>query len=208
MKPIFSRNDDIDKIAFLNWRIRQDDDIRNMLNLADGFMTSSIRLAKLCLIYNNDKSADILIFPILTNANHGIELYLKAITWTLNIIMNSNAKIEGSHNIKQIYQTLKSKIKAYKGSISIKEFEKSTLELSEYIAELFDKIKATKEKDNMDFSRYPFNNKYEQHFYVDMIGNVEIDLENFISRFEIIKDRLDIISDFLFDQELNQDLAD
>ncbi len=84
MQPIFSRNINIDKIAFLNWRISQNSDIRNLLNLADGFLISAIELAKHCLENNEDKRADILIFPILTNANHGIELYLKSLNWTLN----------------------------------------------------------------------------------------------------------------------------
>jgi hypothetical protein len=55
MKPIFSRNDDIDKIAFLNWRIENGSDIQNLLNLADGFILSSIELAKSGLINNEHK---------------------------------------------------------------------------------------------------------------------------------------------------------
>ncbi|SDF13403.1 hypothetical protein SAMN05216464_11373 [Mucilaginibacter pineti] len=205
MNPIFSRNDDIDKIAFLNWRISYDEEIRNLLNMADGFMLSAIRVARMCLINNGDKSADILIFPILTNANHGIELYLKGIMWTLHKLMKSDMKIEGSHNIKQIYETVSAKIKVYKGQISHKEFKNATADLRAYIGELFNKIEATPQKDKMDFSRYPFNNKYENHFYVDIVGNVEVDLENFVTRFEAIKQTLENIADFLIYQELYKD---
>jgi len=205
MKPVFSRNDDIEKIAFLNWRISYDDEIRNLLNMADGFMLSAIRLAKMCLINNGDKSADILIFPILTNANHGIELYLKGIMWALNKIMKSEMKIEGGHNIKQIFETVSAKVELYKGGISLKDFKKGTSELRLYIDELFNKIDATHQKDKMDFSRYPFNNKYENHFYVDIVGNVEVDLENFVTRFESIKQTLENIADFLIYQELYKD---
>jgi hypothetical protein len=205
MKPVFSRNDDIEKIAFLNWRISYDDEIRNLLNMADGFMLSAIRLAKMCLINNGDKSADILIFPILTNANHGIELYLKGIMWALNKIMKSEMKIEGGHNIKQIFETVSAKVKLYKGGISLKDFKKGTSELRLYIDELFNKIDATHQKDKMDFSRYPFNNKYENHFYVDIVGNVEVDLENFVTRFESIKQTLENLADFLIYQELYKD---
>ena len=115
MQPIFSRNIDFNKIAFLNWCIESGEDIRNMLNLAEGYLDSSIALAKHCLDDNDDKKADILIFPILTNANHCIELYLKAMTWTLNKLLNIEKKIEGGHNIKQIFQTVRSKIKVYNG---------------------------------------------------------------------------------------------
>lgn len=158
MKPIFSRNIDIDKIAFLNWRIDRDEHIVNLLNIADGFLLSAIELAKHCLENNNDKRADILIFPIFTNANHGIELYLKALNWTLNKLEDNDKKIEGRHNLRQIFQTVKAKFKTYKGNISFKEFKEATSELENYIDELFDKIQATPQNDKMDFSRYSLDN--------------------------------------------------
>jgi hypothetical protein len=55
-----------------------------MLKIADGFMRSATELAKLALQNNDDKATDMLIFPILMNANYGIELYLKALTCMLN----------------------------------------------------------------------------------------------------------------------------
>lgn len=205
MKPIFSRNTDIDKIAFLNWRISKYSDIQNIFNLAEGYMIASIRMAKRCLKNNDDKSADILIFPILANVNHGIELYLKGILWTLNKILKIDAKIEGNHNIKQLYETVRSKIKAYGGQIRLKDFNDRTAQLRKYIKELFEAIRATPKNDKMDFSRYPFSKDYENHFYVDCIGNVEIDLENFIVQFKLIKNQLEEISDFLYFQELNNE---
>ncbi|MBK0382875.1 hypothetical protein I5M32_07870 [Pedobacter sp. SD-b] len=205
MQPIFSRNEDYTKIAFLNWRIDKWSDILNILNLADGFMTSAIELAKLALHNNDDKTADILIFPILTNANHGIELYLKALTWMLNKKMGEETRIEGLHNIRQIYATVRSKIKNYGGDISLKGFLEKTQGLDNYIEELFAKTNATGKKDKMDFSRYPFDNKYENHFYVDQIGNVEIDLENFVERFTEIHESLEDLTDFLYYIELNRD---
>lgn len=172
--------------------------------MADGFLISSIELAKRCWMDNDDKKADILIFPILTNANHGIELYLKGIMWTLNKLLQLETKIEGKHNIDQMYRTIKSKIKKYGGLEKVKNFERLTFELSSYIEELTNKIRSTPKDDKMDFSRYPFSNKYENHFYVDAIGTVEIDLENFISRFEEIHRVLDEVIDWLY-EELESD---
>ncbi|WP_311952841.1 hypothetical protein [Mucilaginibacter terrae] len=203
MKPIFSRNDDVDKIAFLNWRI-EEDNILNMLNIADGFLTAAVQLAEYSLIDNTHKQADITIFAILTNANHGIELYLKAITWTLNKIIGSESRIEGSHDIEQIYKTVRAKIKKYGGQLSLKEFNNQTAGLVSYIDELYAKIK-TGNNDNMDFSRYPINTKYAPHIYVSQVGNVEVDLENFVSRFKEIYEALENISSFLYHQELKQD---
>lgn len=204
MQPIFSRNNDYTKIAFLNWRIDKWSDILNMLNMADGFMRSAIELSKFAINNNDDKAADILIFPILTNANHGIELYLKSLTWMLNKKMGEEIRIEGAHNIRQIYATVRAKIEKYGGGINIKDFNAETEGLNKYIEELFEKTQATVKQDKMDFSRYPFDNKYENHFYVDQICNVEIDLENFVERFTAIHQSLEKLSDFFYHIELNQ----
>lgn len=205
MKPIFSRNVDVDKIAFLNWRTSKFSYIQNMHVLAEGYMSSALILAKKCLDNNDDKKGDMLIFPILNNANHAIELYLKAILWTLNKIIKNNAKIEGGHNIKQIYETVKSRIKEYPGQVSVSEFNKATKVLKTYIDELFEKIKSIPKNDKMDFARYPFSKNYENHFYVESLGNVEVDLENFVSQFKLISDSLGDLADFLFFQELNEE---
>ena len=202
MKPFFSRNDDVDKTAFLNWRISKHKEIKNLINIADGFMLSSIKLAENCLVDNIHKEADILIFPILTNANHGIELYLKALIWTLNEITGSGYRIEGKHNIMQIFQTVNSKIRNYNGQISIDSFNEIMEPLKRYIDELFQKIQATPQDDKMDFSRYPISVKYESHFYVDEVGNVEVDLENLVFQFNEIRSRLDYLANFLYYNEL------
>lgn len=200
LKPIFSRQDNIHRIAFLNWRMDYSGSV-NLLNMADGYLISSIYLAQLCLSNNRDKKADIVIFPILTCANHGIELYLKGMNWILNDLLGFDKRIEGKHNLEQIYRTVKSKIKQHGGQEALKEFESETRELGEYITELFEKVKATPKDDKMDFSRYPLSSKYENHFYADMIGNVEIDLDNFVERFEIIRDKLKSTSDVLCNQK-------
>lgn len=202
MKPIFSRNADIAKMAFMNWRIDKDQ-ILNMLNMADGFLIGSLHLARQALTENENKEADITIFPILTNANHGIELYLKSMTWTLNEITETGTRVEGSHDIHQIYKTVRSKIKVYGGKVTPKGFDERMEGLSKYINELSAKIKTN--KDNMDFSRYPMDNKYIPHFYVMQTGNVEVDLENFVERFTKIHQALDETASFLFHQELNGD---
>jgi hypothetical protein len=202
MKPIFSRNEDINKIAFLNWRINKNEHILNLLNIAEGFLLSSLELAKKCLNDNQNKKADIIIFPILNNANHGIELYLKSLIWIMNELLGNEQKIVGKHNLKQLFQTLKARFKLYKGNIKNTDFNEATYELENYISELFDKIQATDKNDKMDFSRYSLNKNKEDHFYVLEFGNVEIDLENFVERFERIKQNLKQLTDFLYFQEL------
>ena len=205
MQPIFSRNVDVDKIAFLNWRMSPYAEISNLLEMAEGYMVSAISLAKVCLNDNSHKQADILIFPMVTNINHGIELYLKGMIWTLNKIMETDGRIEQGHNIRQLLSTVRSKIAQYNGRISLKGFDEEVGELIGYVNELYTRIGATDKKDRLDFSRYPFDTKYEFHFYVTEMGNVEIDLENFVLRFESIFRKLHDLSSFLYHQELLKD---
>jgi len=202
MNKIFSYNEDINKNAYLNWRTAKHEDVGNMLALAEGFLSSAIELSKTCVGDNSEKKADMLIFPILTNANHGIELYLKSLIWTLNKLTNSKFKIEGKHNIQQMFQTVRAKIKEYKDNDWLKHFDEQNKNLAEYIDELFSYISTVGNKDNMDFSRYPITNKHENHFYVDSLNNVVIDLENFIERFKEIKESLDERASYFFYQEL------
>ena len=206
MKDIFSRNDDFRKTSFLNWRTSSRAEIENILVLADGFLRSSIELAKICLIDNSDNRADIIIFPILTNANHGIELYLKSMIYILNKLLGSDEKIEEKHhNIQQLLSSVKSKIEKYNKPGYLKEFNKKTAGLKKYIDELFVKIKATPQKDNMDFSRYPFDIDFTDFFYINDFQNVEIDLENFVTRFEDISNSLEELTCAYYFGELIQE---
>ncbi|ESU34519.1 hypothetical protein G3A_00775 [Bacillus sp. 17376] len=201
MKDIFSYNVDINKTAYMNWRTKKHNPIHNMIIMADGFIESSLILAEDAINKNINKKADIIIFPILFNVNHGIELYLKAIAWTLNILMENEYKIEGSHNIKQILSIVKSKVlKFEKEQEKREQFLKMILNLEAYVRELSERIELaeTKKKDNMDFSRYPFTNNYIPHFYIRTFDNIAIDLENFILRFREIGKNLNLIASHYF----------
>lgn len=201
-KTIFSENEDFNKSAFLNWRTSSNEDIWNLIVLADGFLSSAIELAKKCIQVNKDKKADILIFPILHNANHGIELYLKSLIWILNKLTNSQYKIEGNHDIQQMFQTVQSKIRNYKDQQWLEDFNERNKILSNYIDELFVLIKPEGKQVDMDFSRYPITNKYEKHFYINNLDNVTIDLENFVEQFSQIKEALHERASYFFFQEL------
>ncbi|WP_017212376.1 hypothetical protein [Clostridium beijerinckii] len=204
MKDVFSYNTDINKTAYMNWRTNKHDYINNMINVADGFMKSSLILGKEIVNDNYGKRADVIIFPILFNANHAIELYLKAITWTLNVLLKNNKKIEGNHNINQMFNNMKSRVMEFETDKDRKaEFKKLTQNLSCYLDELKTTIndkESKKGQDNMDFARYPFDNKYINHFYVDTYDNVAVDLENFINRFTEIGNNLSSIAQhYLYD---------
>jgi hypothetical protein len=200
MKDIFTYNIDLNKTAYINWRTKRYDPIDNMIVIADGYSMSALLLAQELLENNDNKDADIVIFPIMFNANHAIELYLKSIVWSLNILLESNLKKEGSHDIKQIFSTVKSKVNKFEYDRTRKEqFKNLTKNLECYLNELYIKIRSNTDshKDNTDFCRYPFTTKYTNHFYIEEFDNVVVDLENFISRYTVISNNLSrIASDY------------
>ncbi len=204
MKDIFSYNADVNKTAYMNWRTSHHDHIYNMIVIADGFMNSAILLAEAALVDNWDKKADSFIYPIIFNANHAIELYLKATVWTLNILLDNQQKIEGQHDIQQILQTVIKRVQEFEtDKEKRKQFNNMINGTKFYVDELFEKIavqNGKRKKDNMDFSRYPFEQKYMPHFYITEFENVVVDLENFVQRFKEIGENLRLISTYyLFD---------
>ncbi|MDE5781422.1 MAG: hypothetical protein K2I03_08085 [Lachnospiraceae bacterium] len=198
MKDVFSYNSDVNKTAYMNWRTNHHDHIFNMIVIADGFMNSAIMLAEAALEDNWDKKADSIVYPMLFNANHAIELYLKAAVWTLNILLDNEQKIEGKHNIQQILQTLIKRVQTFESDKDKrKQFKDMINGTKLYVNELFQKIESQDgkgKKDNMDFSRYPLDEHYIPHFYINEFDNVVIDLENFIVRFKEIGENLHLIS--------------
>lgn len=204
MKDIFSYNIDINKTAFMNWRTEHHQPIQNMNVIADGYFESAILLAKDCLKDNSDRKADVLIFPILFSVNHAIELYEKSICWSLNILLGYKLKFKQNHDIRGIWLTIKEKIKEFGFGYGHEEveFNRMIVELEAYLDELSKIIMSKNINDayqNIDFSRYPINNHDEYHFYLKTYENVVVDLENFISIFEKIRDSLSRLADYYYE---------
>ncbi|MFY0782903.1 hypothetical protein AB1K18_21825 [Peribacillus simplex] len=200
MKDIFSYHTDINKNAYMNWRTNRFDHIHNMHVIAEGFMNSAITLTETCLKDNHDKKADMLIFPILFNLNHGIEVYLKAMCWNLNQLLNKTETFESSHNLKNL-------IKATK-KLTV-EFDKRTealqwsFQLEKYIDELYTKIETVKDNGrkfyDITFARYSLTRDLEPQFYITEFNNVVIDLENFVQFFNDVYKDLDNMSSYLLE---------
>lgn len=189
MKEVFSYNTDINKTAYLNWRTNAHEPIHNMQILASGYIQAALELAKCCLEDNSDKKADVVVFPMLFSLNQGIELYEKAIYWSLNILLGYKTTYPDNHRIREIWYSDKEKIKQYgfdeEEGRGEKEFHSMITVLEKYLDELYKKIckddSINTAFHNIDFSRYPLNNQNEIHFYVKQLDNVVVDLENFIS---------------------------
>lgn len=175
-------NDDVDKNAYMNWRLNHHEPIQNMIVMADGYMTSVIVNAKSCLENTFDKTADILIFPMFFSLNQGIELYLKSICLSLNILLNYKSKYGKNHDIRNIWFLVKNKINEFGFNEERPEdsFNKMVKNIEPYLNELANYLKKDNINDyhhNIDFGRYPVNNRDEYHFFVNQFDNVTVDLE-------------------------------
>lgn len=204
MKDVFSYNADINKNAYMNWRTERHNPIGSMNAIADGYFQSALLLAKECLRNNYDKKADAVIFPMLFSVNHGIELYIKSICWSLNILLGYKKKYKENHNIKGLWDAVKQKVKEFGFGYDHPEesFKKMTTTLELYIEELATKImKDNKDTAyyNIDFSRYPMNNQDDYHFYMKTYENVVIDLENFVKVFTEIGDNLNCLAGYYYE---------
>lgn len=176
MKKIFSYNLDINKNAYMNWQIQEDDFTGNLVVLAKGFKLSAEKLMEDILIDNRLKNADILIFPIMYSIDQSIELYLKATIFEIEKLTGQNCDNYVTHNIQLLLETLLSKIK--KKETKTKGLQAHISPLKEYIDELYSYITPPKQKPKMDFARYPFDRDRNPHFYVCTTENVVIDIEN------------------------------
>lgn len=184
----------------MNWRTNRFDHIHNMHVIAEGFMNSAITLAQTSLKDNHDKKADMLIFPILFNLNHGIEVYLKAMCWSLNQLLNKKETFESSHNLNNLIKETKKLTSAFDNRTEALQW---SLQLEKYIDELYSKIETVKDNGkkvyDITFARYSLTRDLEPQFYITEFDNVVIDLENFVQFFNDVYRGLDNMSSYLLD---------
>lgn len=192
MKKIFSYNEDIQKTAYLNWRVNPHDNCGNMEALAKAYFSTSRYLMEIVLSDNTDKKADSLIFPILYSIDQGIELYLKAIIQEIETLTLARINNYDTHDINSLYNNMCAQMK--KKEKITKGLQKHLEPVKTYIDELYSIIYVKKEdgktKLNIDFARYPYNTEGESHFYV-CNTNVVVDIPNLLSRLQEIENSLE-----------------
>ena len=212
-KSIFSFNSDISKNAYMNWRFCGNNIAENLVVLENGFESAAKQLMKSILDDNTSKQADVLIFPIVYAIDHSIELYLKAIICNLEQLQTEKSQNWKTHDIRKLFNTMVSLIS--KEKVDKKMLEERISPLKEYIDELYsyitDKDEKEKEKKEgkpqMDFARYPFDTERNPYFYVCATNNVVIDIENLLSRYSDIMERLEGIY-LMYEVELEERITE
>ena len=210
-KKIFEYNNETRKTAYLNWQMYPRQPIHNMNVLAEGYKSAANYLIKECLDDNADRKADTLILPILFCINQGIELYEKALWMSLNILLGYNPEYTENHDIRGKWFEVKNKIKKFGfetlGSDE-KEFNSMIIPLEKYIAEVMDKINRdgdiNKAYFNIDFSRYPLNNRKQAQFYVEKAENSVVDIEYLNIMVKDLFKCLDSLSGYYYELVLNK----
>lgn len=156
--------------AYLSWRMHGSGSYRKFKNLGEGFFVSSIILLEQCLYENRDRKADVVVFPILFNIDHAIELYLKAI---IRCATENNIRINGrvnTHNIITLKNNLMNDLQSEDinlYNLACKDFDL----LNSFIDYFFT------ETDDFTYSRYPVDTSNNNHFYVNAKDNIIIDME-------------------------------
>lgn len=180
MEKIFSYNPDLSKNAYMNWRMQTGNDAiaANLTAIAEGFSQAALHLIEEIYKDNTDKKADALVFPIMYSIDHAIELYLKAIIYTLEALMDIETNPNGylTHDSKLLFDIVCTRIQEKEGEQKAKELQGLLHPVEDYIKELYSYIQ-TENKPQMDFARYPLDPTGKAHFYVCASENVVINLE-------------------------------
>jgi len=201
MPTIFQYNPDIDKNAYMNWRMDRRNSRRQFVVIGEAYFSTAHNLVQQCLIYNTDKKADLWIFPILFNIVHGIEVYLKAINASLKCVLKKDrTAIEGGHDIRQLCCVSKKLLLEYKKSNkcgTTNEMYSAIEVIENFIANIY------KKTNDMTFARYPMAKDKNDHFYVQAFENEVVDLEILNQQIVIVYKLLD----FIFEMpELDMDI--
>lgn len=188
-KPIFSANPDIKKNAYMNWRMSKWDFPHDFKVIGEGFKDAAKILMYSALEDNRMKQADSLIFPISYTINHSIEMYLKAILKLLQILYpNDSVKIFG-HDIKKLFNNMKSQIEVIEESTDGLDDVLENLE--SFIDELYSYIVNESRPSQIEYARYPVDPRNNPFFYIVTTENIVVDIENLLTRYDQIMNILE-----------------
>ncbi|TFJ73083.1 hypothetical protein [Carnobacterium maltaromaticum] len=184
---IFIPNYDSKKAAFLNWRTESYDIVIQMLSISEGYIQAAKILTRSCLENNNDMKADTLIFPIVLDIVHSIEVLLKSLNIFSRDLMffleynnREKIKVHGGHDILQLYNQLIPELNKLKEELTNRKESTDSLDtIIKFVKSLLplitDIINQTKD---MSAFRYPLSDKKgESQFYnTGSHKNIQIDL--------------------------------
>lgn len=192
LDTIFRYNSDKHKTAYMNWRTRLvDTSRRQFVVLGEAYFSSAYSLVQQCLQDNGDYNADALIFPIMYDVVHGIEVYLKAINAVLSVELNKERGItEGGHDLRALCGTARNLIIDYKSknkNTTTDQMFQGIKVVEKFVGNIYAKT------DDMTFVRYPLAKNKNSHFYIETFENEVVDLELLAEQIVYVYKLLDFI---------------
>lgn len=219
---LFTNYDGIDKHAYMNWRFWNKSEKYILEVMSDSYLDATTTLLKECLMDNQDKKADSLVFPILFSFNHYIELKLKSIFAYYNYLENNNKHLitmrekniiklntpyPHTHNINTLFKNIENTILASNLPKIEKDKERFST-LSSYLKQL-NKYQIFRDSPNMDFTRYPNSKNKGAYFYVKTYKNVTISLVGLSKIKDEVRIELEGLSDQLeYYNELKKEMEE
>jgi hypothetical protein len=216
---IFDENEITDLNAILNWKLDNglgsideymDRQVASDFNfMGRAFLCNSIMTLYDILKHKNlNNEADVLIFPILFNVWHSIELLLKSGNLALDIVSNpssigTNSPLRG-HDIllgsNSLYVQFKSKI----SNLSLHNCETKYLKSIENLINDFSSKNA-----RFDFGRYSYDLNLNPQFYNQPDATKRITNNTYINLTELFILLLSLVDDFVeLVDELNNQILD
>lgn len=166
---IFRYNSSIKSTAYLNWRVNDFySEWRQLITMGYAYLDASVNLLILILKEGNKyNQADSLIFPILFDAIHGIELYLKGLISGLQQATPvENPASPWGHDIRKLSEDIKKHLLMFSEKYLNEKMRKEFKRVSTLVGELIENIYT--ETDDMTFPRYPSRMK-KKTFHIFML---------------------------------------
>ena len=175
---IFYGEKDIDytkssNYAFLNWNFDNSLGGKNNVSqlIQDNFVMGNAYMGNAVLsLYsilcseNYCSTADVLIFPIMFDLWHGVELWLKSSVDAIYYILGIDNEVKKNHKIYEYLEVLEKELK--------KLGMEQTIDIA--LPELIKLIKELQRVNaNFDFARYSFRGKRKYQFYNAPLGEDE-----------------------------------
>lgn len=192
MKIFNSKSNKYD-LAVIDLKISKENEASSLSKLANSYLTTSIVLLENS-IDDNIYLKDDLIMPIVFLVNQGIELHIKSIRLSLNVILGVKKRRIRSSDLHGLWISTKNKMIQCTNDINKDEFNSWCKPIENYIDEW---IKITYgDNSNLDYPTFNFGNNRN---YIHNYCNVLVDLKKYLILVRDINDSFHRISQFYLD---------
>ena len=197
---LFRTNKDITSTSILNWQLGERDRVKAFHKIALGYSSSTRYLLNSILGEQSNIVRDSLIFPVLNNFHHSIELFEKVILMMLCKLCGEQETYPTTHDINQLYKKMLEKARHY----DLGYFAYLTDE-TKILRTYFDQLSVHVDlRTQLDFTRYSEDRGQDAHFYSKSKELISLDLAVLGLIVQEASDALENLFNGLFESYSNQ----